>query len=208
MKRLVIVTANIGLVLIALCSAFYLVSLIPQGDLGKKETGRRTLLPETFQILYIAYSRPLNPQTGVRIVLKTNGTLNIILFNTHYNDTVKWLSQHSPTPNWNTTLLAEFVASNSSHLTLEQTVTSGGNFTFEYVPPKVENATVIVSNPTSAAVYLVYENKTIIVVASPERIFLALMIGVPLGVALTVPWMAYSLKEKQKIKKTATSASV
>jgi len=203
LKRWITLAARIGTVFIAISLALCLVSLIPIGTVNE-EKNELTLLPETFAIHYtVPYLYFLNPQIGVWMTLESNGTLNLKLFNLHYNNVSDWLYQHSPTHNWTTTLLEEFTTAHSAYLTLEQSVLNGTTI-FEYVPPKMENATVILSNPTSAVVHLSYENKTIKVVASPGRVFLALIITAPLGILFTVPRIVLALREKRKTKKTNT----
>jgi len=175
--------------------ALYLISLIPQGNLDT-EPGKKILLTETFEIAY-GHATPLNPQTGVRIVMETNGTLNIKVFNIHINDAVMWFSQQSPLHNWTLALLNEFAAAHADSLTRNHDVQSGKTI-FEYVPPRIENVTIMVSNPTSTAVDWSYENNTISVIASSERIFLALMFTAPLGIVLTVAWLVSTFKERRK----------
>ncbi|MEM2102034.1 MAG: hypothetical protein QXM22_00800 [Candidatus Bathyarchaeia archaeon] len=200
MKRWITVAGRVGMVLVALSLALYLVSLIPQGVVGLSEKNEVTLKAQTFEIIYTSYRIPLNPQVGVRIRTSTNGTLQVKAFDLNITKVFEWLGEHSPARNWTVTLLGEFVASHAEFLVKEQEIPAG-NTTFIYIPSKFENSTIIFSNPTLTTVKLSYENDTITVIAEPERIILALIITTPLGVALSTPWIVATLKQKLETKK-------
>ncbi len=190
------------MVLLAISLALYLASLIPQGSLYPSR-GSRLLLPGKFDLDATPSLHSLNPQLGMQIIFESNGTLNMKVFDLNYSDVREWFTAH----NWTATALEEFETSHSSDLTLARNIQSG-NTTFEYVPPKIENATVIVSNPpTSAAVRWSFDSKDIEVIASPERVSLALMIAAPLGVVLTMPRIVLTSKERQRTKKTTPITS-
>lgn len=185
-------------------AALYLVSLIPSPNARKISTSpqgkQEILLPETFDIHYTSTPESLSPLTGIQINAETNGTLNFKIFNLDYYTVTGWLSQHYTLQNKTLQILDEFTATYSSNLTRDFNVTSG-KFFIEIVPSKIENATIFVANPTSAAVSWSYQTETVNVVASHDRIFLALTMTVPLGTALTVPWLATSFGERRKTKK-------
>jgi hypothetical protein len=178
-------------------AALYLVSLIPSPNARKISTDTQVLLPETFDIHYTSTPESLNPLTGIQINAETNGTLNFKIFNLDYYTVIGWLQQNKTIQ-----ILDEFTATYSGYLARDFNVAQGKIF-IEYVPPKIENATVIVANPTSAAVSWSYQTETVNVVASHDRLFLALIITVPMSVALTVPWLVTSLRERRKTKETA-----
>lgn len=159
------------------------------------------LLPERFNIHYTSTPELLNPQTGIQIAANTNGTLNFRIFNMGYYQVTNWLVKQHPGQNWTVQILDEFTTTHSTYLTEDFNVPSGKIF-IEIVPPRIENATVIVSNPTSSVVSWSYETKTVNILAPRERIFFSSMITAPLGVALTIPWLAIRLVEKRKTKKT------
>lgn len=177
--------------------ALYLASLTPQGSLYP--SGRfRTLLPGKIDLDATPSLHAINPQLGMQIIFRSNGTLNMTLFDLNYSDVTKWFSAH----NWTVAALEEFEATYSNDHILEQTLQSG-NTTFEYFPSKIENATVIVSNPTSIVVRWNYNSKDIEVIATPEGVSFALIITVPLGVALTVPWLVLTSRERRRNKKAS-----
>lgn len=190
-------------------AALYLVSLIPSPNARNLRIQTQILPPGTFDLHYASTPEVLNPLTGIQITAETNGTLNFKIFSLDYYTVIGWLTQHYSSAisvqNMTLQILDEFSATYSNYLTRDFNVTSGKIF-IEYVPPKIENATVIVANPTSTAVSWSYEDKIVNVVASHDRISLALIVTVPLGVALTVPWLATSFSERRKTKKiTKTS---
>jgi hypothetical protein len=175
--------------------ALYLASLIPQGSLYP--SGRpRTLLPERIDLDATPSLHAINPQLGMQIIFTSNGTLNMKVFSLNYSDVTKWFNDHNRT----TRALEEFENEYSSDFVLERTLQSG-NTTFEYFPFKVENATVIVSNPNSAVLRWSYNSKDMEVIAAPERVIFALMTTAPLGVALTVPWIFSALRDRRRKKK-------
>ncbi|MGQ9565369.1 MAG: hypothetical protein ACUVT5_02345 [Candidatus Bathyarchaeales archaeon] len=203
MKRWITIAGRIGMVLVALSLALYLVSLIPQGTVGLSEKDEVKFKAQTFEIIYTSYRIPLSPQVGVKMHISTNGTLRVKAFDLNVTEVLEWLGEQSPIRNWTTTLLDEFAASHAESLVREQDIPAG-NTTFIYIPSKFENSTIIFSNPTSTAVNLSYETSTITVIAEPERILLALMITTPLGITLSMPWIILTLEPKLKPKKQRT----
>jgi len=179
-------------------AALYLVSLIPPSDVRNKRTKTQVLSPESFDLHYASAPEVLNPLTGIQITAETNGTLNFKIFSLDYYMVYRTLNTSLPSQNMQ--ILDELKVIYSSHLARDFNVTSGKAF-IDYVPPKIENITVIVTNPTSTAVSWSYEDKIVNVVASQDRIFLALMITAPMGVALAIPWLATSVGERRKTKK-------
>jgi hypothetical protein len=198
-----LLTARIGIILLMVSAALYLVSLIPPSNARNSWEGPQTLSPQTFDINYASTPEVLNPLTAIQITAQTNGTLNFKIFSLDYYTVIRTLN--TSLPSQNIQILDTFTATYSSYLVRDFNITRGKVF-IEYVPPKVENATVMVTNPTSAAVSWSYEDKIVNVIASHDRIFLALTITAPLGVALTVPWLVTSFGERRKTKKTTKTS--
>ena len=181
-------------------AALYLVSLIPSSNTRNlRRENPQILPPETFDLHYASTPEVLSPLAGIQITAETNGTLNFKIFSLDYYTVYGALNTSLPSQNMQ--ILDAFTAKYSSYLVRDFNVTSGKIFV-EYGPPKIENVTVIVTNPASTTVSWSYEDKVVSVVAAPDRIFLALIIIAPLGVALTIPWLATSLGERRKAKKT------
>jgi len=188
------------MVLIGIALALVLVSLFPSLQSSSNPSkGTRVLLPGKLSLEATASPDLLTPQFGFRIVFTSNGTLNMKVFNLNYDYVQAWFTSHGR----NASTLEDFAATYSSSLTLERDIPNG-NTTFEYVPPKIENATIMVSNPsTSVVIQWSFDSQNISVIASPERIFLAYIIAAPLGIALTIPWIVLTLREKTKAKEPA-----
>jgi hypothetical protein len=192
------------MVLIAIALALILVSSLPSyQSTSFPSKGSRVLLPGKFSLEATASPRLLTPQFGISVIFTSNATLKMEMFNLNYIYAYAWFASHG----WNASALENFATIFSSNLTLERDIPAG-NTTFEYVPPRIENATVIVSNPTSAVIQWSFDSKNISVIASPERIFLAYVIAAPLGVALTIPRMVLTSKEKMKTKEKPPTPSV
>lgn len=100
--------------------------------------------------------------------------------------------------NQNATAFAQFEEAYARDLILRQNISSGTT-TFEYFPPKIENATVIVSNPTPHAAVWSFNEEDIEAIAAPESFSLALIIATSLGVILFLPWLISTFKEKRRI---------
>jgi hypothetical protein len=175
------------------------VSLIPSPNARNLRVQTQILPSGTFDLHYASTPEVLNPLAGIQITAETNGTLNFKMFSLDYYTIYRTLNTSLPSQNMQT--LDDLIVTYSSYLVRDFNVTSGKIF-IEYVPPTVENVTVIVTNPTSTAVSWSYEDKIVNVVAAPDRIFLALIITAPLGIALTIPWLAISLGERRKTTKT------
>ena len=195
LKSWVVILARVGVVLVMISLAFGLASLIPRGSLYPSSASQ-LLLPGRFNLDATPSYYAINPQLGMHIILKSNRTLSIEVFSLNYSDVEKWLDRR----NQNATILAEFEAAYSDDLILRQNISSGTT-TFDYFPPKIENATVIVSNLTPHAAKWSFDSKDIEAVAAPERASSAVVITAPVGVVLTLPWVFFTLREKSKAKK-------
>lgn len=187
-----ILLAHVGMVLVMISLAVYLASLIPHGSLYPSSASQ-LLLPGKFNLDATPSLYAINPQLGMKIIFTSNKTLSMEVFSLNYSDVEKWLNGR----NQNATVLTEFEAAYSGDLILRQNISSGTT-TFEYFPPKIENSTVIVSNPTSHAAKWSFNSKDIEAVAAPENVFLAVVVMASLGVALIIPWLVFALKEKRK----------
>jgi len=118
------------------------------------------------------------------------------VFSLNYTDLEEWLGKR----NKNASVLAEFEATYSSDLVLRQNISSGTTI-FDYFPSRIENATVIVSNPTLHAAKWSYTTKDVEVIAAPESVFLAAVIMTSFGVALIIPCLVFTIREKRKTNK-------
>jgi len=184
-------------------AALYLVSLIPSSNTRNLRRENPQILPsETFDLHYASTPEVLSPLAGIQITAETNGTLNFKIFSLDYYTVYGALNTSLPSQNMQ--ILDAFTAKYSNYLVRDFNVTSSKIFV-EYGPSKIENVTVIVTNPASTTVSWSYEDKIVNVAASQDRVFLTLMITTPLGIAPTIPWLATKLGERRKKNPRSTA---
>jgi hypothetical protein len=198
MNRWVFLTARIGIVLLLLGAGLFLAYLMPPSNATAKGGRAEVFSSETFDILYSSTPELLNPQTGIQITLKTNGTLDFRIFSLD-GPTVR-NALNTSLPSQDPQILDRFTSVYSSYLVRDYEVTNG-NIEITYVPSDVENVTIIVINPTLTVVSWNYQIERVNVIASQDRLFTALEIIVVLGLGMTVPWLAFGLRERGKTQK-------
>jgi len=196
MNRWILLTARLGIVLLLLGAGLFLANLMTPANATRIGGLSEVFSSQTFDIQYSSTPELLNPQTGIQITVDTNGTLDFRIFSLDRHTVQSALN--TSLPSQNSQILDQFTTEYSSHLVRDYEVTSGKTV-IAYVPPDVENVTIIVTNPTSTAVSWSYQTDQVNVIASQDRLSLALGITVVLGVAMTVPWLALSLRRKAKI---------
>jgi hypothetical protein len=205
-----IILARTGLVLLMISLALYVASFIPRGPLpftsssSSPSDPKQRLWPGQFDLYATPSLQAINPQVGMKIIFTSNKTLNMEVYSLNYSivaPALKFSENGRGTngQNQNATALAEFEAAYANDLILRQNISSGTT-TFYYFPPKIENATVIVSNPTPHVARWSFNSEDIEAVAAPESLSLALIIATSLGVVLILPWLVFTLKEKRETK--------
>jgi hypothetical protein len=201
---LIALISRVGTVLIALSLVLYVVSLIPPAsDQSTVSNAIVSLQPGEWTLDCTPSIDLLNPQKGIQILIENNETLSMKLFSLNYLYVREWVTQRSSSF-MNETLLEEFANSHSNYL-IEKQDFSSGKTVFEYIPSKLENATVIVSNPNAVAVSFYYESQNITVIAASERIFPSIMTTALVGIALAVPKIVLVLKEKRDSEENASA---
>jgi len=194
-KRWIGLLGRIGTVLTVVGLAMVLVYFIPPITSGYSSTISQYLEPETFAT---QTSQVYNPQSGVRLELDTNGTLDMYAFEISSSSIYEWLGTYAPR-NW--TALSTFQTFKDQHtdLLIMQQQTPVGNSVVEYVPAKVENVTFIFVNPSPTdSVNLSLKLQGIQVKASQGRLSIAMEVTIPLGVILAIPWLLSYTKERRK----------
>jgi hypothetical protein len=199
-KRWIGFLGRVGTVLTVVGLALVLVYFIPPLTSGYS-TGSWYLEPESFGV---QTSQVYNPQSGVRLEIDANGTLDMYAFEISASSVYEWLVTYAP-GNW--TALSTFQAFKAQHedLLIMQQQTPVGNSVVEYVPTKVENVTFMFVNPSPTdSVNLSLKLQGIQVIASQGRLLMAMEVTIPLGVILAIPWLLSYTKErrKQQILKT------
>lgn len=197
MNRWILLAAHVGIVLLAVSAALYLVIWIPLSSGRKTSTRTEILSPGSFSLPYASAPELISPFISIQIVAETNGTLNFKVFSLNYYVVTGWLIQQHLTRNLTLQTLNQFMAAYPGSVTEDFNVDSGPFFV-EIAPSLPENATVVVTNPTSAIVRWHYVIQTVNIFAPRDRSLSALTVTVPIGVALIVPGLAAKLMERRK----------
>ncbi len=167
-----------GTVLIAISLALFLVSLIPQRELGSS-SGRMLVSPDE---VYTPYSRTLTPQEGLQVNVTVEGAMNVYLLE---------LGNEAPFFTGmifaNSTELLEFLGTNQS-LIIWDSKLENENFERAYSPTKVMDATVVLYNPSSDQTLLEWEITLTSSVAPGDKVRIITYWAAPIGLILTIPW--------------------
>ena len=187
MKRWIIFLGRGGTVLIAIGLALLLASLIPPANLGS--FGASTFAPP--KMFTFLFEKVLTPQQGLQVTMTANGTLNFYVFEVDCDILFEWLGGSIG----NVTKLEELLEENPDVVGWHAEIRNG-KIEHEYVPTKVINATIILSNPSSDYVNVDCEGSVISVVAPGTKVRNLAQWAIPIGFVLALPWLAQLRKEK------------
>ena len=195
MKRWIIFLGRGGTVLIALGLALFLVSLIPAAQLGSFSSGSWPVYPERFET---SIEHVLTPQQGLQVAVTANGTLDVYLLEVSEQTIYDWIQEHHPEQEmtfdfFNVTRLEEFLEANPDSIAWQEEMHERK---IEYVPTKVTNVTMILSNPTSDYIIVDYEGSITSLVAPGTKVRNLAQWAIPIGLVLALPWLAQLRKEK------------
>ncbi|MFQ6074387.1 MAG: hypothetical protein ACE5KC_04115 [Candidatus Bathyarchaeia archaeon] len=204
MRRWVTLTGRIGTVLLMVGLALALVSLIPPATMGFPFTIKRPPIePEKY---WIAHSRTYTPQTGLRISLSSNNSVDVYLLGVSELEFVNWSrawveEQFPDLEGPQRLMMMENITVLESVLQIHSEVilrnfTSTKNWSYEYFPPTVLNITAIVANPSSYRAEIEVETTSITALAPRERVLVPAQWLIPIGIVLAVPWLILSRKKK------------
>jgi hypothetical protein len=194
MKRWMTVLGRGGTVLISISLALFLVSLIPQIQ-ATTARGSFSLPPESVQIVY---TQVLTPQRGLQANMTTQGALHVYLLEAGTTELFPDLGTMSTPPFLNITGLQKFLDANPERL-IEDYGSINGYFERYYVPPRILNATLVVSNPGSSNVGVNYEIAITSSVAPTEKVRNIAYWAAPIGIILAIPWFAEIWKHRKQI---------
>jgi hypothetical protein len=194
MKRWISVLGRGGTVLISISLALFLVSLIPQIQ-AITARGSFSLLPESVQIVH---TQVLTPQRGLRVNMTIQGTLRVYLLEAGTAELFPDLGTMGTPPFSNITGLQGFLDANPDRL-IEDYGSINGYFERYYVPPRILNATLVVSNPGSSNVGVDYEITITSSVAPTEKVRNIACWAAPIGIILAIPWLAEIWKHRKHI---------
>lgn len=195
MNRWMLLAARIGTVLVTISMALFLVSLIP----AREQTAflhSGQLASSEFRMIHLP---DLTPQMGVHVSVETNDTLTLYMLGVRDDNVTRWISEHKGSDKnydmLNTQNLIAFLDAHPNVVSRQENVT--GETEFEYVPTKVEEASLALANFGNTQVTLECEISVINLVAPREKMRMATQIMVPTGLLLAVPWIGFSWKEKR-----------
>lgn len=201
MKRWIILVGRGGTILLAVGLALFLVSLVPAAQLGSF-MGGGPVHPKTFSD---HFSRVLTPQQGLRMTVTANRTLNVYVLEVSSEYLNGWISEHYPEPiddffsMNNVTRLEEFLDSHPNSIAWNGEIING-QVECEYVPTKITNATLVFSNLSMDLIEVEYEGTLISLVAPRERVLPLDYWIIPIGLALTLPWLAQLWSERRHLR--------
>ncbi len=204
-SRWITVLGRTGSVLLVVGLALALLSLIPTAPAGFNAMGGFDLMPRKYHVF--PYTRVYSPQIGARITVTSNNSVQLYLLATHaveLNEWAEtWIRENHPdldeTQIWsemyNVSVLHEFLQAHPEALLHNETV--NGEYSLDYFPSKVTNATIVVSNPSliwaKGKIYL----KEISTLVPRERVVLPAEVLIASGVVLALPCTAQKSKTRK-----------
>jgi hypothetical protein len=191
MSRWIIVSSRGGSVLIAIGLALLLVSLIPSAQLPPDSS--KTAIPPTWVQPTRDYI--LTPQQGLRATISANGSLDVYILEVSSHVLYEWVDDAREF--LNVTDLDEFLEANPGSVGWHGEV-HNGTITHEYVPTKVTNATLVLSNPSSVYVPVEVEVAITNLVAPAMKVRTLAQWAIPIGFVLAIPWLARWWKERTR----------
>jgi len=204
-KRWKTVLGRGGTTLIAISLALLLVSLIPPirtrgldaaASLTSDTFTPLRLIPEPIESFFDAQ---LNPQQGLEMEFSVTGNVTVYVLQVTAQTVVNWTSSQQGTKgrDFNLTSLEEFLEMHpdsvawSAELYREE-------IGYTYVPEKVTNATIILANPSSGNVLVMYQVRTVSMLAPGDKVRTIAYFAAPIGVIMAVPWLLSGWKQRKQ----------
>lgn len=204
MKRWKIVLGRCGTTLIAISLALLLVSLVPSvrtrgisnaADVSSETFTPLRLIPEPFESFFNAQ---LTPQQGLEMEFSVTGNVTVYLLQVTAQTVVNWTSsQQTSGRDFNFTSFEDFLEIHpdsvcwSAELYREE-------ITYTYVPEKVTNATIILANPSSDNILVVYDVRIVSMLAPEDKVRTIAYFAAPIGVIMAVPWLLSGWKQRKQ----------
>lgn len=199
MKKLINLFGRGGTILIAIGCATLLVSLIPSARVGSF-SGSGAVEGKTWQW---RYESVLTPQQSLSVSVTANGTLKVYLLEVNPQTIYKWINEthpQSPTEPFqflNEKYLIEFMEADPQTVVIQKE-TSNGETKLEYTPTKITNVTLIFHNPNPSLAEFDYDGSVLLTMAPKVKMQTLSQIIIPIGFALTLPWIINSYKMKKE----------
>jgi len=193
MKRISIALGRTGAVLLATCLALTILLLIPPASISPVSFGMPsnyidyTLTPKSFMLINLPLT--LNPQFSIKVQLSTNNTVEFYII-----DLPRENRQIIEIGN-----LTEFKAlmmNENVHVMVNKTFDSG-NFTIEFTPDGLLNASFIIVNKNLYAAKVNYKIELLVYIAPNVRVIPVLTYLSPIGAIFTGQWVFIELKNRK-----------
>jgi hypothetical protein len=197
MRRWIILTGRSGTVLLAIGLALLLVSFIPPIQ-TQNFSGSLGVLAESFEVS--GMELVLTPQLGLSLAVSANGTLNVYLLEVNAQQALtKWINEHQPQTSsfYDITNLEAFLEAEPNTVGW-QTSINNERTEHEYIPTKITNASIVISNPSSGFVTVSLEGSITGFVGPASKVRTLATWIIPTGLVLALPWLADSLRTKTK----------
>ncbi|MDH5771287.1 MAG: hypothetical protein OEZ25_08380 [Candidatus Bathyarchaeota archaeon] len=204
-KRWITLLGRLGTVLIVIGLALALLSLVPpQKVLGSDFMGSPIIQSETFLTPFYS-SEVLTPQRSLQVTIEANNSVMAYLLKVGKDYLYSWIRDNLPDDSqnesymFNVSMLEVFLNAHSNSVAW-QGGTAYGQVEFEYVPTRIVNATLVLSNSGSEPVRVDYGGKKLNLIAPKERILTSAELTIPLGIVIAIPWLNSVWRGRRKIK--------
>lgn len=203
MKRLTVLLGRGGTTVLAIGLALFLISLIPSVPIGSS-LGNGYRNGKTWQTL--DGDSLLTPQQTLHVTVTTNGTLNVYVLEVSSRTIYEWITARADSEHYsdsidfsNVTYFDEFLNSNPG-LIAWQAELHDGTIDYEYVPTKIVNVTLTVSNHSPDVVSADYALSLSRSVAPASKVRILSEFAIPIGVVFTLPWLSNLLRARKRRK--------
>jgi len=195
MKRISTVLGRTGTVLLATCLALTILLLIPPASISPgfriPSNVDYTLMPKSFMLINLPFS--LNPQFSIKVQLSTNNTIEFSIVDLP-RENIGQIIEIGNLTEFKTLMMDENV-----HVMMNKTFDSG-NFTIEFTPNGLINASFIIVNKNLYAAKVNYEIELLAYIAPNVRVILVITYLSPIGAIFTGQWVFIELKNRKREK--------
>ena len=193
MKRISIVLGRTGTILLATCLALTILLLIPPASIspgfGIPSNVEYTLMPKSFMLINLPFS--LNPQFSIKVQLSTNNTVEFSIVDLPRENIGQIIEIG------NLTEFKALMMNENIHVMMNETFDSG-NFTIEFTPGGLLNASFIIVNKNLYAAKINYEIELLAYIAPNVRVIPVITYLSPIGAIFTGQWVFIELKNRKR----------
>jgi len=201
--RWIVLLGKIGSILLTAGLALGTVYMIPAIP-GPTSEPKFTLWPERWLFFSHPVYQTCHLQKGIRILVTSNNSLQFYLVATQYLEVrtwlFSWIKEHFPALNesqyytvmYNISILEAYLQTCPENVMLSERV--NGEWSTEFFPQKVANVTIIVSNPSLAAISVNLKTTPIATLVPRQRALTITEILIISGIVLAIPRIALHLR--------------